>query len=114
MRRQLSVPRLEQLEDRCTPSVWNVPWPDAGNLTVSFVPDGTNVDGTASVLYQKMAMSGFSTSVWQGEILRTFQTWADVTNVNFSVVSDNGAPLGAPAPTRATVALATSASPVYP
>jgi hypothetical protein len=65
-------------------------------LTVSFVPDGTDVDGPPSQLYQKMALSGLSQSVWQGTILSALESWSAVTNVNFSVVGDNGAPLGAP------------------
>lgn len=89
------LPRLEQLEDRCTPTVWGIPWTNGSHLTVSFVPDGTSVDGTASVLWQKMASCGLSTSVWEGQILQSLQTWAKATNINFSVVPDKGAPLGA-------------------
>jgi hypothetical protein len=86
---------LESLEDRITPTVWNIPWTDGAHVTVSFAPDGTNVDGTASQLFQKMALNGLSRSVWQGEILRALQTWTAVTNIDFSLVSDNGAALGA-------------------
>ena len=87
--------RLEYLEDRITPTVWNIPWTDGAHVTVSFVPDGTNVDGASSQLYQKMALQGLSPSVWQGEILRALQTWSAATNIDFSLVSDDGAALGA-------------------
>src|SRR5579883_2882956 len=87
--------RLEHLEERCTPTVWGIPWTDGAHLTVSFVPDGTKVDNSTSTLYQKMASNGLSQSVWQSTILKAFQAWANVTNVNFTVIPDNGAPLGA-------------------
>ena len=35
--------RAEILEDRCTPTTFGNPWPDASHLTMSFVPDGTQV-----------------------------------------------------------------------
>ena len=99
-RRNTANLRLEHLEDRITPTVWNIPWTDGAHVTVSFVPDGTDVDGTASRLYQKMALNGLSQSVWQGEILRAFQTWSAATNVNFNLVQDNGAGLGASGATQ--------------
>ena len=57
-------PALEQLEDRLTPALYGVPWPDPSHLTLSFVPDGTDVGGSPSVLFQKLnAQAPFS---WQG------------------------------------------------
>src|SRR5437868_8785950 len=35
--------RVEVLEDRLAPSTSGVTWPDGGHLTLSFVPDGTQV-----------------------------------------------------------------------
>jgi Matrixin len=95
-RRRFVKPLLETLEDRCTPAVWGIPWTDGSHLTVSFVPDGTKVDGTTSVLSQMMSRDLIPQAVWQGQILQAFQAWENVTNVNFRVVPDNGAPLGAP------------------
>ena len=50
--------------------------------------DGTDVAGAPSTLFQKLnALS--PTSNWQNEILRAAQTWSNVANVNFGVVSDS-------------------------
>ncbi len=43
---------LEELEDRCVPTVWGTPWPDAGHPTGSFAPDGTQVGDHRSNLFQ--------------------------------------------------------------
>lgn len=59
---------LEHLEDRCVPAVFGNPWPDPGHLTISFAPDGTNVNGYSSNLFQDMnATYG---SGWQLAVLR--------------------------------------------
>lgn len=88
---------LEALEDRTTPATFGIPQSDPMHLTISFVPDGTDVAGSPSNLFQKLnALS--ATSNWQNEILRAAQTWSNVANVNFGVVSDSGDPLGATAP----------------
>ena len=74
------------------PAVFGIPWSDPHHLTVSFVPDGTHVDGVASNLFQ--VMPGAS-SAWTTQILRALQTWASSANVNISVVGDSGAAIGA-------------------
>lgn len=87
----------EALEDRTTPASFGIPQSDPMHLTISFAPDGTDVAGTPSNLFQKLnALS--TTSNWQNEILRAAQAWSTVANVNFGVVSDSGDPLGAAAP----------------
>ncbi|MDY3555758.1 matrixin family metalloprotease [Gemmata sp. JC717] len=86
-------PEVESLAARVLPAVFGNPWP-VTNLTLSFVPDGTDVNGAPSQLSGTFA--GTPTSVWQGEILRAFQTWAAVANINIGVVPDGGQPLGAP------------------
>ena len=86
---------LETLERREVPAQFGIPWANPTALTVSFAPDGTDVDGSASELYALMAESGLSEAVWQREILRAFQAWAAQANLNFGVVADNGAALGA-------------------
>lgn len=91
-----STPRLnlECLEDRTVPAVWNVPWPDATHLTVSFVKDGTSLPGGGtSDLFRTMNAIA-PTNVWEGEILRAIQTWASAAKINVGVVSDGGQPLG--------------------
>lgn len=86
-------PTVEALDARVVPATFGNPWPSA-NLTLSFVPDGTDVNGAPSRLSEVFA--GIPTDVWQGEILRAFQTWAVAANVNVGLVADDGSPLGAP------------------
>jgi hypothetical protein len=83
----------EQLEDRLAPATFNVPWPDAPNLTLSFAPDGTDAAGQSSVLFRTLGAQ-LPTGAWEEEILRAFQTWAVAANVNVGVVPDGGEPFG--------------------
>jgi hypothetical protein len=85
--------RVELLEDRLTPSTWGIAWPNPGQLTVSFVPDGTTVSGYQSNLFQTLN-AGAVTSAWEQEILRALQTWANNANINIGVVADGGQALG--------------------
>ncbi len=87
-RRRLTV---EVMEDRLTPAS-GVPWLDPGALTLSFMPDGTDVTGKPSNLSSLLGTS--SPATWQREILRAFQTWASQTNLNVGVVPDSGLPEG--------------------
>lgn len=121
-----SIPlRLEQLEDRLTPST-AVPWENAAHLTISFVNDGTQLapaasatdplnststptaaaSPTTSTLSGDFNSAGISASAWQGAILKAFQTWAGVTNINFTVVPDGGQPLGAPGAQTSNIRIA--------
>lgn len=86
--------RLETLEDRITPTTYNFPWADARHLTISFVPDGTAVGQNTSTLFQTLDAQA-PRAVWQHEVLRGLQTWAANANINLTVVSDDGEPLGA-------------------
>jgi predicted Zn-dependent protease len=85
--------RLEYLESRTVPALFGTPWADPQHLTLSFVPDGTNVDGAGSSL---AATLGGDTGAWQAEILRAVQTWTAYANINVTVVADSGAALGTP------------------
>jgi hypothetical protein len=89
-RTRLSV---EILEDRLNPHSFGVPWADGAHLTLSFVPDGTTVQGAPSMLFQTLSPLG-SSSTWQREVLRAFQTWAVHADLNIGVVDDSGVPLG--------------------
>ncbi|MFL5339279.1 MAG: matrixin family metalloprotease [Gemmataceae bacterium] len=81
---------LEILEDRTVlSSPFNVPWPDASHLTLSFVQDGTNTQGTPSSLFHTLAPLG-TASTWEHEILRAFQSWAVNANINIGVTTDGG------------------------
>jgi hypothetical protein len=86
---------VERLEDRCTPAAWGNPWPDPQHLTLSFAPDGTQVGGNSSTLFQTLSALG-PTSVWKTTILRAFQTWAVQANITLGVVADLGLPFGTP------------------
>ncbi|HJZ54240.1 MAG TPA: matrixin family metalloprotease, partial [Gemmataceae bacterium] len=84
--------RLEALDDRLVPATFGTPWP-LGNLTVSFAPDGTNVDVSAGA---SQPLPGVPADVWQREVLRAFQTWAVSANLNIGLVADGGQPFGTP------------------
>ena len=79
---------FEQLEDRNLMSIFGVPWP-TGNLSLSFEPDGTSVNGTGSNLFSSLN-AAMPTASWQNQILQAFQTWAVQTNLNIGLVSDGG------------------------
>src|SRR5262249_9579061 len=87
---------FEQLEDRTTPT-WGVPWFNGTSLTLSFVPDCTNISGTPSDL---SALMGATTPQpqWQREILRAYQTWVANANLNVGLVADGGQPMGIAGP----------------
>ena len=88
---------LTRLEPRDVPSAVQVgdPWPDPQDLTLSFVKDGTPVGAISSTLFQTMNPAG-RPAAWEREILRAFQTWVAVTNLNVGLVSDSGEPFGTP------------------
>ena len=93
MKKRLALLRVERLEDRTTPATWGNPWPDPQHLTLSFAPDGTQVGGNSSNLFQTMSALG-PTATWQTAILRAFETWAVQANMNIGVISDQGLPFG--------------------
>ncbi len=91
---------LEALESRIVPyAVSANAWPHPELISISFVPDGTIV-GTNSTgyitsnLFAKMNARFGTPAVWETEILRAAQSWAAQTNINFTVVPDNGTPIG--------------------
>lgn len=96
MRRRCRL-NVDRLEDRSTPAVFGVPWADPRHLTVSFVPDGTQVGSQQSNLFATLDTSG-PTSSWQHEILRALQSWSATANIDVGVVADNGAAIGTTAP----------------
>jgi hypothetical protein len=68
-------------------------------VSISFVPDGT-VLGTnggsyvTSNLFATFNAKFGSPAAWEGLILQAAQAWAQQTNINFTVVPDNGAAIG--------------------
>ncbi len=95
--RRLSV---EPLESRLMLSAdglaWGLAWAGASELTISFVPDGTDVAGRPSSLYAELQTP--ATRGWQEAIVNAFETWTPYASTNVAVVSDNGDPLGTPGP----------------
>jgi hypothetical protein len=91
MRQSPSQRRLgcEHLEDRTTPA-WGTPWFDGTALTLSFVPDGTDITGNRSDLAAQLE----NQPGWQWAVLRAYQTWAVEANLNVGLVADGGQPMG--------------------
>ena len=70
-------------------------WPNPQVITISFMPDGTNLGGgVSSNLFSTFNSKSSLAGNWQNVILQAAQTWAQQTNINFAVVPDNGAPEG--------------------
>lgn len=97
------APRVERLEDRTVPTTFGSPWSDGQNITLSFVADGTAVDGSTSNLFQTLQPTAQSPATWQREILRAFYAWTSRTNLNVGVVEDGGQALGTPGPGQGDV-----------
>ena len=89
-------PHLEGLETRVVPytTSGNL-WPSSQLVTISFMPDGTNLGGVSSNLFSTFNAKFGSAATWQNVILKAAQQWAQQTNLNFAVVADSGAPSGA-------------------
>ncbi len=96
MRKKTTRLAIEPLEDRnLLTAYYGLAWPDPGHLTVSFVPDGTSVDGQQSNLFQTLNSTG-STAVWQTAILQAIQTWAASGDISVGLVADGGQPIQTP------------------
>ncbi len=88
-------PRLESLEPRWAPyAVSGNSWPGPQLVTLSFMPDGTNLGGPTSNLISAFNSKFGSAATWQNQIIKAAQFWAQQTNINFSVVADNGTASG--------------------
>ncbi len=85
---------VEMLETRVVPyALSGNAWPQPALITISFVPDGTSIGNMTSNLFATFN-ARWSTSTWQGQILKASQQWAAATNINFAVILDSGAPAG--------------------
>jgi hypothetical protein len=86
--------RVEQLETRVVPyTTTGNAWPHPQLVTISFEPDGTNLGGVSSNLVGTFNAK-WATNVWQNQILRAAQVWAQQTGLNFTVITDNGGAIG--------------------
>jgi hypothetical protein len=86
-------PKLESLEDRVLLYSTLGQWTYSSRITYSFMPDGTNVGGVPSVLFQKLNAS-FPTATWEQQIEQAAALWESVANVNLALVPDGGQPVG--------------------
>jgi hypothetical protein len=84
---------LQRLEDRIAPATYGIPWRDPEHLTVSFAPDGTQIAGHESSLFQTLDAYQ-APADWQREILQALQTWAVNANIDLSVQTDDAEPFG--------------------
>ncbi len=69
-------------------------WINPTAITISFMPDGTNLGGATSNLQSTFNNNSGLKGQWQNQILKAAQMWAQQTNINLVVVSDDGAALG--------------------
>lgn len=93
--RRRPPPAFDALEDRVVPyAVTGNSWVTPDLVTLSFQPDGTNLGGVVSNLFAKFNARFGSSIAWQNQILRAAQQWALQTNLNFTLVADNGSESG--------------------
>ncbi len=86
---------LEVLEDRILLYATNGgKWTYPEHITMSFVPDGTQVVvGTGSNLFKTLNAIA-PTATWEAAFEKDAAMWATYANINLSVVSDNGTAMG--------------------
>jgi hypothetical protein len=91
----------EQLETRLVPySASSNAWPHPALITLSFAPDGTilgtNASGniTSNLFSTFNNHSGWTQAGWEKQILKAAAAWAQQTNINIALVSDNGTTFG--------------------
>ena len=90
---------LEALEKRDVPATWGIAWPVADHLTLSFMPDGSSVQGQASQLFGTLD-GQLGAGKWKSAILDAFQTWAANSNINIGLVADAGQAQGVAGPAQ--------------
>ena len=95
-RRTRICPALEGLESRVVLySATGSAWPNPQLITISFMPDGTNLGGgVKSNLFSTFNSKSNLAGKWENVIVQAAQAWAQQTNINFEVVPDDGAPAG--------------------
>ncbi len=97
MKKRTFSPSVSSLESRILLyAVSGDAWPFPSHVTISFMPDGTDLGGQTSDMEATMAANthGLSGGVWKTEILRGAQQWAINAGVSLSLVSDDGADWG--------------------
>jgi hypothetical protein len=93
---QLASMAIETLEPRLVLyAASGNAWPSPQLVTISFMPDGTDLGGVSSNLNSAFNGNADLNGRWQAEVLRAAQTWAQATNINLVVITDSGAASGA-------------------
>jgi hypothetical protein len=93
-RERTLCPRLEGLEDRLLLySTLGDMWTYDSRITYSFMPDGTSIGGTPSVLFHTLNAK-YPTATWQQQFEQAAAFWESSTNANLALVSDGGQPVG--------------------
>jgi hypothetical protein len=88
------------LEPRLTPYVLSgYQWANP-NVSVSFMPDGTLISSSFPSNLFAVYNAAYPQATWQREVARALQAWADVSNLNFHFVPDDGSPQGTPGPAQ--------------
>src|SRR5262249_43935913 len=91
---RLHHPRLELLKDRLVPyALSGFTWANP-NVSVSFMPDGTLISSSYASNLFAVYNAAYPQATWQREVARGLQAWADVSNLNFHFVADDGSPQG--------------------
>ena len=86
-------PTVENLEGRLLLySATGNHFSNGANISISFVPDGTNLGGVTSNLQSSFNSIYGSAAAWQNAILDAAAYWETVANINFTVITDNGSP----------------------
>jgi hypothetical protein len=68
-------------------------WTYDSRVTYSFMPDGTSIGGTPSVLFQTMN-AHYPTATWEQQFEQAASLWENVSNANLALVPDGGEAVG--------------------
>ena len=91
---------VEPLDARIVPyALSGNAWIHPELVTLSFVPDGTVLGMNSNGYITSNLFSSFnarfgSEAAWRTQILKAAQVWAQHTNLNFTVIGDNGGDIG--------------------
>jgi len=66
-----------------------------GNVTYSFMPTGTDCSAEFAGC-TVTAFDDFMPTGWEAEVAAAFDAWADIADISFSKVADDGAPFNSP------------------
>jgi hypothetical protein len=90
----MATPLVEDLETRILLySDLGDQWTYSSRITYSFMPDGTNVGGVPSALFQTLNAIA-PTATWESQIEQAASLWEGATNANLALVSDGGEAVG--------------------